>query len=213
MKKFSSIFLILLTIYSCNNATNNSLKSKDLNKEYFSNEFKISLVEKNLEIINIDSISKFSNLRKEIAQLTCEDKVPGITFSLNNNRYNLIGYAKCHTTGETKCKSASSLIYIKNDSIITDLIKNKRIYISHLQNVLSDIESGNYKYQITNNPKIPILIYLDIDDKKHISVTKTVLKEISKNFDDSNSDYYSKLNSYNILFSNYTIGNISTSKP
>jgi hypothetical protein len=213
MKKLSSIFLIALTIYSCNNSTSKTLEDEDIEKEFFSNEFKRSIGEKNLEIINIDSISDFSNLRKEIGELTCKEKIPGLTFSLNNKRYNLIGYGKCDSTGEIKCKNASSLVYIQNDSIITDLIKNERIHISQLQNILLDIESDNYKYKITDNSQIPILINLDIDDEKPISVTKIVLKEIGENFDDFSADRTLNLNSYNIFFSEYVIGNISSSKP
>lgn len=209
MKKFTSIFLILLTIFSCNESMKKTLKNKESKKEFYSGEFKKKIGKEEFEFINLDSISNFSDLITEISNLNCNDKIAGLTFSFDNHQYNLIGYSECKSTGKTSCPITSSLIYVKNDSIITDLMTNQRIHISQLETILSKIESNNYKYIITNNNQIPIRINLDIDDKYSILSIKKILKEIITKFDQLDSDYISESLSYNILFGKYQI--ISTS--
>ncbi len=187
-----------------------TLKTKESKKEFYSSEFKKKIGKEEFEFINLDSISNFSNLITEISNLNCKDKIAGLTFSFDNHQYNLIGYAECKSTGKTSCPITSSLIFVKNDSIITDLMTNQRIHISQLENILSKIESSDYKYTITNNNQIPIRINLDIDDKYSILSVKKILKEIITKFDQLDSDYISESLSYNILFGKYQIISTST---
>ena len=202
MKKLILISTLILTIYGCQSPIEKSNENADFSNVFYSNQFIENLDNEELFIIDIDSISKFSDLLNEMEQLNCENKISGLTFSNDNSQYNLIGYADCKN-GKKECLAASSLIFIHNDSIIRDLSTNEKIHISNLSSLIQDIDNGNYKLINRQDSEIPSLIFFQVDDQYSNKLTKSVLTEVSRNFDKLDSNFKTDIKPYTIYFTKF----------
>lgn len=191
----------IIAITSCNRTENKRPVSKDITQNFYSKDFKDKLDKKELTVLDIDTFPNFSELKENISALYCEDRVAGLTFSVNDAQYNLIGYADCKS--KKKCLAASSLIFIQNDSIITDITNNQKVHISNLHCLIEDIQRDNYKYINSKDPEIPSLIFFHVDDTYPISLTKSILKEISINFDNPDLDTKIETRPYTIYFTHF----------
>lgn len=205
------IYLLLLVFaVSCEELEENSSLS---HSKIYSADFKELEHEQNLEIINIDSIKNFAELRSEMGRLTCEKKVSGLKFTANQKEYYLTGFAGCPTSRETACYFRRNHIVIKNDSLVTDLFHKKKEPIEYLGEELSNMTSHSYNFEFDEDKMRPALIHLYIDEAQPISTTKKVLKEIVEEFETINSGSPKNFFTYHILFESFDRTNIPPPPP
>lgn len=182
--------------------------------ELYSQDFKKLRVDNEIGIVDLDSVSNFSELRKKMGQLTCEGKFPGLRFKSNDTIYHLTGSADCPTSAEISCYFRRNLLFIRNDSLVIKFGKNKKKEpIGYLKTELNEIVSKPYNFQRNENKLKPALIHFYVDDKYPISTTKRALKEIVKQFTEINTKNSSDYFKYNILFEGYDISNIPPPPP
>ncbi len=209
MKNLNYILIFLLILSSCSNLN----EKKPLNK-LFSQDFVKFQSENEIGIVDLDSLTNFSELRKKMEQLTCEGKVSGLRFELNDTIYHITGFSNCPTSGEIGCYFRRNILSIRNDSLIIGYGKDKDIMpISHLKTELNNIMAKTYNFQYNENKVKPALIYLYVEDKYPISTTKRVLKEIAEKFSIINSKNNPEYFKYNILFEGFDITNIPPPPP
>ena len=75
MKAFNYILISFLILSSC------SQEKKSLN-EFYSHDFKKYQVDSEFEIVDLDSMTNYSDLRKKMEKLNCESKISGLRFAL-----------------------------------------------------------------------------------------------------------------------------------
>ena len=211
MKNLFYILIILLTLSSCESFEDEGKKLN--NEEIYSSDFQKFEIQKNFEVINLDSISDFKELRNQMGKLTCEEKITGMKFTYNDKKYYLTGFAECPTFGGVACYFRRNTIIIKNDSIITGSYNDKKISIEKLEHELNEIISKPINYQYNKEILKPALIYLYIDKEEDISITKKVLKEIIEQFQKVNSNQKTNFFEFNILFKSFDISNITPPPP
>ena len=209
MKNCNYILIFLLTLSSCSN-----LNEKKTLNELYSQDFLKFQSENNIEIINLDSITNFSELRTQMGQITCEGKVSGLRFELRDTIYNITGFSDCPNSGEIGCYFRRNLMSIRNDSLIIGYGKDKnKKPISYLKTALNNIMAKTYNFQYNENKVKPALIYFYVEDKYPISTTKRVLKEIAEQFSTINSKNGTDYFKYNILFESFDITKIPPPPP
>ncbi|KAA5820845.1 hypothetical protein FPF71_17040 [Algibacter amylolyticus] len=206
MRVFKSLFIVLLFSSSCN-----SFDEKEVKNEVFSPEFKNYQLQNNLELINLDTINTYSELRKEMSRIDCSGKVAGLKFSYNQVHYNTLGFAYCPNISEDACYFTPNQFTIKNDSFIKGFKKRKSI--EHLNRVLDTTISNKYNFRYKQNKLKPAVIFLYVEDKHSIVVTKKVLKEIIEQFNRVNSDKSPDYFKYTILFEGYSLLDIPPPPP
>lgn len=195
MKKLNYILILILILYSCD-----SFKEKTIKKELFSLDFKQFKAKNELELIDLDSVKNFSELRKKIEKITCKGKTSGLKFNFNKTNYYITGFANCPNDA-IACYFGRNTLIIKNDTILTDFRNQKNNQtIENLKTELDSIISKTYNFIHNKDVPKPALIYLYIDDKYPISKTKKVLKEIAEQFKSINSSNKPNYFQYNILF-------------
>ncbi len=198
-----------MILYSCSN-----FKEKKVLNELFSQDFKSFQTENKLEVIDLDSFSSFSKLRKKIGEITCKNKASGLKFEFAGTLYHITALADCPTSGEISCYFRRNLLTIINDSLIIEYgKKNKKASIVYLKTELENIIKKPYNFQHNEDKVKPALIYVFIEDKYPISTTKKVLKEIAEQFENINSGNKPDFFRYNILFESYDITNIPPPPP
>lgn len=182
--------------------------------ELFSQDFKKFQIDNKIGIIDLDSVSNFSELRKKMGELTCEGKVSGLRFGLNDTIYHLTGFADCPTSGKIRCYFRRNLLFIINDSLVLEFGKNKKKEpIEYLKKELNEIMSKEYAFQYKENKLKPALIHFYVEDKYPISTTKRVLKKIFKQFERINSKNSPDYFKYHILFKENDITRIKIPPP
>ena len=209
MKNLVYIFLSSLVLISCNEFDSNS----DQNQIY-SPEFKKFKNTKELEIINLDSIDNFADLRSEVGKVACNKKIAGLKFRYENIIYNVTGRAECPTSTEISCYFRMNTIIIKNDSLVPDLSnRQQKIPIENLEKTLNNIISIPYNYEYEKDILRPALIHIYIEEKYPISKTKKVLKEIIEQFEKINSVNKTDFFKYIILINQFDLSNIPLPPP
>jgi hypothetical protein len=209
MKNPNYILIFFLIISSCS-----YLDEKKTLNELYSQDFKKSQVDNEIRIVDLDSVKNFSELRKKMGELTCEGKVSGLRFELNDTRYHVTGFSDCPTSGEIGCYFRRNFLTIRNDSLILGHGKEKeKKPISYLKTELNNIMAKPHNFKYNENKVKPALIHFYVEDKYQISKTKTVLKEIAEQFSALNSQNDSEFFKYNILFEGYDISNIPPPPP
>ena len=194
---------------SCSN-----LDEKKTLTELLSEDFKNSQIDGKIGIINVDSISNFSELRKKMGELACEGKSSGLKFKSNDTIYYLTGYADCPTSGEIGCYFRRNFLTVRNDSLILGYGKEKeKKPISYLKTELNNIVAKPHSFIFNENKVKPALIHFYVEEKYPISTTKTVLKEIVKQFNAVNSNKDSDFFKYHILFEGFDISSIPPPPP
>ncbi len=202
MKNLNCILIFFLIISSCS-----YLDEKKTLNEFYSQDFKKFQIDNKIGIVDLDSIKNFSELRKKMGELTCEGKVSGLRFELNDTRYHVTGFSDCSTSGVSGCYFRRNLLIIRNDSLILGHGKEKEP-ISYLKTELNNIMAEPHNFKYNENKVKPALIYFYVEDNYQISKTKTVLKEIAEQFSELNSKNDSEFFEYNILFEGYDISSI-----
>ena len=198
------MLLPLIFLWSCNKPKENKTEETAISA-YYTSDYISSQVKDNFIVINIDLLSNFSDLNNKISEIKCNNKIPGLTFSVEKSNYNLVGCLDCAQSKVKSCKGASDFIFIQNDSIITDLTNERKIHISHLREVINEINYGNYKYRITDRPDLPIVINLTVDNELPISMTKNVLKVIFDEFEQTSQGHKITEYNYEIHFEPYDV--------
>lgn len=189
------------------------MKKKTLT-DFFSEDYKNFRFHNKIGIINLDSVSNFSELRKKMSELTCEGKSSGLRFVKNDTIFYLTGLADCPTSSEIGCYFSRNLLFVRNDSLLIEYGKNKKKKpIRFLKAELDEIMSQNHNYQHNKNKLKPALIHFYVEDKYPIETTKRTLKEIIRQFKKINSQNGSDYFKYNILFEKYDITNIPLGSP
>jgi len=209
MKNLNYILIFILILNSCSNMS----KKKPFN-ELYSQDFLKYQSENDIEIINLDSVANFSELRTKMQQISCEGKVSGIRFELNDTRYHITGFSDCPTSGKIGCYFRRNFLSIRNDSLIIGYGKyKKKKPINYLKTELNNIMSFPHNFQYNEDKVKPALIHFYVEDKYPISITKTVLKEIAEQFaalnSKSNLDYFK----YSILFESVDVSSIPPPPP
>ncbi len=177
--------------------------------ELYSNNYISSKSKNNIGVINLDTVENFSELSKAMGKLSCDKRISGLRFELNDSIYNLIGYSDCPNHGEIGCFFTPNILKIRNDSLILGYGKEKSSKpISYLKQELNNIIDNPNNYQVNKNKLKPAVIYLYVDDKYPISTTKEVLKEITKEFLFINNSKHSEYFKYTVLFTGYDITKI-----
>ena len=202
MKNLNYLLIFFLIISACS-----YLDEKKTLNELYSQDYKKFQVDHEIGIVDLDSVKNFSELRKKMGELTCEGKVSGLRFELNDTRYHVTGFSDCPTSGAIGCYFRRNLLTIRNDSLLLGYGKEKEP-ISYLKTELNNIMAKPHNFQSNENKVKPALIYFYVEDKYPISKTKTVLKEIAEQFSALNSKNDSEFFKYNILFEGYEISNI-----
>lgn len=201
-----SVFLIL---YSCSN-----IEDGRTQVELYSNSFISSKTKNNIGMINLDTVESFSELRKAMGKLTCEKRISGLRFEINDSIYNLIGYSDCPISGEIGCHFTPNILNIRNDSLILGHGKEKYSKpISYLKQELNNIIESPYRYYFNEERLKPAVIYFYVDDKQPMSVTKKVLKEIVEEFLLINNSKSTSYFEYSILFIGYDITKLPPPPP
>lgn len=209
MKNCNCILIFLLIFSSCSN-----LDGKKPMNNIYSQEFLKLQSENDIGIINLDSVTNFSELRTKMGKLTCKGKVSGLRFELNNTTYNLTGFSDCLTSGEIGCYFRRNFLTIRNDSLILGYGKEKeKKPISYLKTELNNIIAKPHNFIYDENKVKPALIHFYVEDKYPIITTKTVLKEIAEQFSELNSKNDSDFFKYNIHFEGYDISSIPPPPP
>ena len=209
MKNFNYISIFLLILSSCSN-----LGEKQIVNELYSQDFLKFQSENDIAIINLDSIMNFSELRTEMGKITCEGKVSGLRFKLNDTSYNVIGFSDCPNSSEIGCYFRRNLLTIRNDSLILGYGKEKeKKPISYLKTELNNIMAKPHNFIYDETKVKPALIHFYVEDKYPISTTITVLKEIAEQFSALNAKNDSDFFKYNILFEGYDISSIPPPPP
>ncbi len=197
-------YILILLLISCSN-----LVEKKPLTQLFSGDFKSSKIDNKIEIIDLDSVSNFTELRQKMGELTCEGKLSGLKFISNDTIYYLTGFANCPISKEIGCYLRRNLLFVRNDSMVIEFGKNeKKKPIKFLKTELNEIISKNYNFQDNINKLKPALIHFYVEDKYPIEITKRSLKEIVKQFKEINSQNASDYFKYNILFEEFDIVNI-----
>ena len=126
----------------------------------------------------------------------------------------------------TNSVNADILVFQESPNIDWNKIEGyPYIFLGYRQGIGKSLQTIYSKYPIVNKGYIDFpntqnnAMYADIKIKEdtirvynsHLQSFIINRKILARNFDDYNSDHYSELN-YNILFTSYTIGNISSSK-
>ena len=184
---------------------------KNLN-ELYSQDFKEIQVDNTFGIVDLDSVMNFSELIDKMAALTCEGKVSGLKFELDETRYYITGFSDCPNPGETACYFRRNHLTIRNDSLILEYGKNKKP-IRYLKTELSNIMENPNNFKYNENKVNPALIHFYVEDTYPISTTKTVLKEIAEQFSAINTTHNSDFFPYKILFVGYDISRIPPPPP
>ncbi|WP_157811823.1 hypothetical protein [Tenacibaculum sp. SZ-18] len=180
----------------------------------FSDDYKSFEIDDKIEIIDLDSVSNFSELRQKMGKLTCEGKSSGLRFKSNDTIYHLIGFANCPSSVEIGCYFRRNLLFVRNDSLVIEYGKSKKKKsITFLKAELNEIISKTYNFQYNENKLKPALIHFYVEDKYPIETTKRTLKEIVRQFKEINSQNGSDYFRYNILFEGFDITNIPPSPP
>ncbi len=209
MKNLNYILILFLILSSCSN-----LDEKKPLYELYSQDFNKLRVDNEIGIIDLDSVSNFSELRKKMGQLTCEGKLPGLRFKSNDTIYHLTGYADCPTSGEISCYFRRNLLFVRNDSLVLKFGKNKKKeQIEYLKTELNEIMSKSYTFQRNENKLKPALIHFYVEDKYPISTTKRALKEIVKRFAEINTENSFDYFKYDILFEGYDLTSMRPPPP
>ncbi|AXT62277.1 hypothetical protein D1816_18545 [Aquimarina sp. AD10] len=204
-----AVYLILgpLVLFLC--SCDNNPKSK-----LFSQNFEKSKAKNELEVISLDSVMSFSELREMMGKIACKRKVSGLKFEDNDTIYHILGFSSCPTSSEIACYFRRNLLTIKNDSLIIGRGKEKnKKPIKYLKTELENIISKPYNFQHNKDKLKPALIYLYIEDKHTISITKKVLKEIAKQFQNINPVHKPDFFNYTILFKGFDITNVPPPPP
>ena len=195
---------MFLILSSCSN-----LDEKKPLYELYSQDFKKYQGDNEIGIVDLDSVSNFSELRKKMGELTCEGKLPGLRFKSNDTIYHLTGFADYPTSGEIGCYFRRNLLFIRNDSLVLEFGKNrKKEPIGYLKTELNEIMSKTHTFQHKENKLKPALIHFYVEDKYPMSTTKRALKEIVKQFAEINTENSSDYFKYSILFEGYDITNM-----
>ena len=209
MKNLNYRLIILLILSSCSN-----LEEKKPLNELFSQDYEKFQSQNEIGIVDLDSVTNFSELRKKMGELTCEGKISGLSFELYETRYHITGFSDCPTSGEIGCYFRRNFLSIRNDSLIIGYGKDKeKKPISYLKTELNNIMAKPYNFQYNENKVKPALIHFYVEDKYPISTTKTVLKEIAEQFSTINSKNNSDFFKYNILFEGFDITSIPPPPP
>ena len=220
MKALTHILSLLLLLSSCSKLEEES----PLNN--FSSEEGLPLIEvrsqgfkeiqgyKQIDVIDLDSVSNFSELRKKMGAVTCKGKVSGLRFRSNDTLYYLTGFADCPASPGIGCYFRRNYLYVRNDSLVLDFGKTrKKEPIEYLKTELNEVMSKPYTFHHKEDKLMPALIYFHVEDKYPISTTKRALKEIVHRFEEihaKNSPDYFK---YHILFKGYDITNLPPPPP
>ncbi|MEL4308161.1 hypothetical protein [Joostella sp. CR20] len=183
-------------------------------KELYSQDFIKLQSENDIEIINLDSVTSFSELRNKMGQITCEGKVSGLRFELKDTIYNITGFSDCPSSRVIGCYFRRNLLYVRNDSLLIENGKSKkRKPIAFLKTELNEIMSKTYNFQHNEDKLKPALIHFYVEDKYPIETTKRALKEIARQFKEINSQNDSDYFKYKILFEGFDITNIPPPPP
>jgi len=209
MKNLLYITLLSLILISCDRFKVDSdkiqISSSDFEKLEKLPEF---------QLIDLDSINNFGELRTEMGKVTCDMKISGLKFQYQDTIYKTIASADCPTSNEISCYFRKNIIIIKNDSLVPDLRnRNKRIPIENLKNVLTDISSIPYNFEYDKGILKAALIHIYIEEKYPISKTKKVLKEIVEQFENINSGKKTDYFKYIILIEQFDLSNIPPPPP
>ena len=208
MKLVKSLFIILIVSISCN-----SFDEKETKNEIFSSEFKNYEVQNKLELINLDTIKTYSELRNEMVRIDCSGKVAGLKFNYNQVNYSAVGFSYCPNIDESACYFSPNQFIIKNDSIIKYSNKKNSKPIEYLKTELDTAISKKYNFRYKQDKLRPAVIFFYVEDKHPISVTKKVLKEIIEQFKRINSGKSPDYFEYTILFEGYSFSDIPPPPP
>ena len=94
--------------------------------QLFSEDFKSFKIDDKIEIIDLDSVSNFAELKQKMGKLTCGGKSSGLRFKSNNTIYHLTGFTHCPTSGEIGCYFRQNLLFVRNDSLVVEYRKAKK---------------------------------------------------------------------------------------
>ena len=209
MKNLYYIFILSLLLYSCN-----TFKEKKVQNELYSQDFKKFKTQNELVLIDLDSIKDYSQLRKEMGKITCNNKVSGLKVNTKTKVYFLTGFASCPTSGLISCYFGRNHIMIKNDSIIYSLSKmDESIPIENLKIELDSIKSKPYYFQYDKEVLKPALISLSMDNETPISTIKVVLGEIAEQFETIKNEKGPEYFQFHILFENMDFFSIKPPPP
>ena len=187
MKTLLYSFILLILLFSCEQLSNQENIDNAL-PEVSSYQFLEFKKESNFKTIAIDTLQNFGAVIKNMERLSCEGKYFGLSFTENDTIFNLTGYSGCPDVTSISCYFNVNRIYIKNDSLqgYFGAIDNM-ISIQHLGEELEQISNNELSFRWDRNVLKPAMIHLFIDDKFGIEKTKTVLKEITREFNKINS--------------------------
>jgi len=209
IKNLYCILIVTLLLNSCDKNEDNAFQNN-----LFSQDFQKLKVKEGFEIISIDSIDNFAELRKEMGELTCEGKISGLKFDYEGRDYHLTGISRCPKSGETGCYFRKNVFNIRNDSLVFGLgDKQYSKPIEYLKSELETIVATPYKYKSNEDKLKTALIHLYIKKEQPITTTKKVLKEIVEQFAKLNTVDNPEYFEYIILFESFDISSIPPPPP
>lgn len=181
LKSISHIVLLLMLLI--NISCKESYKDKNI-IEFYTSDFTENDSLKNLQIISIDTLNNFSEVKAEIENAVCDNKLSGLQFRLGKVNYNITATSYCPNDRETVCFFNVNSIFIKNDSIITDFQNvNRNKVIKDLKIEIDSIISKDYNFRYKKDKLKPAAIHFYADENFSIGNIKRVLKEIVEQFE------------------------------
>ncbi|MFI2744142.1 hypothetical protein ACG2LH_15520 [Zhouia sp. PK063] len=210
MKKCYFIIFCLLLCIGCSNLDNQSEEENiSLPRTIKSTYFKTIEGDEKLKILSLDDFKNFKDLVSEMTKIVHRGEIAGILFKANNTEYKLTGYPNAGG-----CYFRRTFIDIENDSLVSfenGELKEKSIH--YLRNELESIMSKPYNFVYKQNKVKSAVIFLHIDDRYDIEMTKVVLKEILDNFNEINKANGEGFYEYFISFNSFPFPRIPPPPP
>nr|WP_299169031.1 hypothetical protein [uncultured Allomuricauda sp.] len=210
------VYIFCLTFVSgCEDHINNT--SDDIAKfeaQFYSKDFLEHKLEKDFEILKLDSFENFGELLASMELLSCEDKWIGLEFNHENIYYHITGYTECPTSGIISCHFNQNMIFVKNDSLRLSGFGEGKFHINELKTQIIKFNDYSEYHGIFGKRRLkPALVFLNVQNNLPIVKTKEVIKEIAEQFKKINEELGTEKYFYQLNFERYSYLDIPPPPP
>lgn len=210
------IYMLCLTLVSgCEGHINST--SEEIAKfeaQFYSKDFLEHKLEKDFEILKLDSFENFAELLESMEILSCEDKWIGLEFDYENISYHVTGYTECPTSGIIACHFNRNMVFVKNDSLRLSGFGEGKFHINELKTEIIKFNDYSEYHGIFGKRRLkPALVFLYVENNLPMERTKEVIKEIVEQFKSVNEELGTKKYSYQLNFERYSYLDIPPPPP
>ena len=171
-------------------------------------------MQSNFEVIHLDNHRNYREFLAEMRRISCENAKAGIEFTYQDTLYGLTGYTVCPSSGIIGCYFNRNIIKVKNDSLLNfagdwEKLVHIEQFETEINRVMEVRKTFYHGYEKIN----PALIYIYVEDKYPIEMTKQILKEITLQFEKVNREKGPEYFKYHIIFEGYDMFDIPPPPP